>query len=293
MNKIYILTLLILASHKVNYSVTLKKLSLLKKDIYAGVYDVNACDSTLKDYLIHQACSSRCIDTVRYLITSKAHIHVQNTIGNTPLHIASEKGSTDIVETLLQESYTSVHTQNILGKTALHKALENNYEEVALYLIKYMSDVNTYDTSYTTALHIASTKGYVRVVDALIRKGAHINIYDKSQSSPLYYACLFGHVHIACRLIAHGAHLRNSHYSIQHEYWIPQEMLNVYRYIECLDAMRFTHHKQPHELYQHLHPYFYDMYIQRLYSLKEYTYMLDIIYIHKPSYFLAYIYILF
>ena len=113
--------------------------------------------------------------------------------GKTPLHYASEKGYSSVVEDLTQ--YTAVEINKIrkkTGKTALHYASENGHGKVVQILLNEVDiDVNIQDKKGKTALHYASENGHGKVVQILLLTDdidINVNIADELGKTPLHYA---------------------------------------------------------------------------------------------------------
>ena len=63
--------------------------------------------------------------SVQFLISSKADVNKQDTLGSSPLMLAAEKNHLIVVNLLLDHG-AKTDLKNGLGKTALHLAVENN-----------------------------------------------------------------------------------------------------------------------------------------------------------------------
>jgi ankyrin repeat protein len=109
--------------------------------------------------------------------------------GKTPLHYASEKGYSSVVEDLIQ--YTAVEINKIrekTGKTALHYASENGHWEVVEKLLTGPDiKVNIQDNKGKTPLHYAYHKRDAVVIDYLLRNGGDLTIRDKRGKTPVDY----------------------------------------------------------------------------------------------------------
>ncbi|HEY9301636.1 MAG TPA: ankyrin repeat domain-containing protein [Phormidium sp.] len=104
--------------------------------------------------------------------------------GNTPLHLAVDRGSQDIAELLIANG-ARVNARNANGQTPLYRAIAIGHNEIAALLINNGTDVNNIDGSGTTPLHKAAHYGTVKILKLLIAKGAEINIQDNQRKTPL------------------------------------------------------------------------------------------------------------
>lgn len=105
--------------------------------------------------------------------------------GKTPLHYASEKGYSSVVEELIQYAIVDVNIQDKKGKTALHYASENGRENVVKILLNEDDiEVNIQDKKGKTPLHYAYNKTVVR---DLLEKGGDLTIQDKAYKTPMDY----------------------------------------------------------------------------------------------------------
>ncbi|AFZ07220.1 serine/threonine protein kinase [Oscillatoria nigro-viridis PCC 7112] len=111
-------------------------------------------------------------------------INAMDKSGNTPLHLAVDRGSQDIAELLIANG-ASVNARNEKGQTPLYRAIAIGHNEIAALLINNGTDVNNIDGSGTTPLHKAAHYGNVKILKLLIAKGAEINIQDNQRKTPL------------------------------------------------------------------------------------------------------------
>ncbi|MEP6490182.1 ankyrin repeat domain-containing protein [Microcoleus vaginatus GB2-A3] len=111
-------------------------------------------------------------------------INAMDQSGNTPLHLAVDRGSQDIAELLIANG-ARVNVRNENGQTPLYRAIAIGHNEIAALLINNGTDVNNIDGSGTTPLHKAAHYGTVKILKLLIAKGAEINIHDNQRKTPL------------------------------------------------------------------------------------------------------------
>ena len=111
-------------------------------------------------------------------------INAMDQSGNTPLHLAVDRGSQDIAELLIANG-ARVNVRNENGQTPLYRAIAIGHNEIAALLINNGTDVNNIDGSGTTPLHKAAHYGTVKILKLLIAKGAEINIQDNQRKTPL------------------------------------------------------------------------------------------------------------
>ncbi|RLN94927.1 hypothetical protein BBJ28_00022891 [Nothophytophthora sp. Chile5] len=125
----------------------------------------------------------------------------------TPLHIASRKGHSAVVELLLRHSAAS-NLPDEEGNTALHSAA--NIETVEVLLSEaFRTNANIPNRRGRTPLHIAAARGDVAVVALLLRHGAQQDIVDDQGQSAFHHAALNGHTAVALILLHENDPSRN------------------------------------------------------------------------------------
>ncbi|KAG1693079.1 hypothetical protein DVH05_023860 [Phytophthora capsici] len=117
----------------------------------------------------------------------------------TPLHIASRKGHSTVVELLLQHNAAS-NLPDEEGNTALHYA--SNIETVEVLLNSaFRTNANIPNRRGRTPLHIAAARGDVAVVAYLIRHGAEQDIVDDQGQNAFHHAAANGHTAVTLVLL--------------------------------------------------------------------------------------------
>ncbi|KAG3121380.1 hypothetical protein PI124_g5856 [Phytophthora idaei] len=117
----------------------------------------------------------------------------------TPLHIASRKGHSAVVELLLQHNAAS-NLPDEEGNTALHYA--SNIETVEVLLNSaFRTNANIPNRRGRTPLHIAAARGDVAVVAYLIRHGAEQDIVDDQGQNAFHHAAANGHTAVTLVLL--------------------------------------------------------------------------------------------
>ncbi|KAH6902857.1 hypothetical protein BKA70DRAFT_626113 [Coprinopsis sp. MPI-PUGE-AT-0042] len=116
--------------------------------------------------------------------------------GNTAFLVAAEKGSVDVIKTLLLDPRINLHKRNKEGESALHCALRggssSGHTDTALHLIAMGIDVNAADHLGRTPLMLAYDHP-LRLLDSLVQ---HPDIdllkRDNNGQTPLMHACCWG-----------------------------------------------------------------------------------------------------
>ncbi|RLN51614.1 hypothetical protein BBJ29_004629 [Phytophthora kernoviae] len=119
--------------------------------------------------------------------------------GQTPLHIASRKGHSAVVELLLQHNAAS-NLPDGDGNTALHCAANIETVEVLLNS-SFRTNANIPNRRGRTPLHIAAARGDVSVVAYLIHHGAQQDIVDDQGQNAFHHAAANGHTAVTLILL--------------------------------------------------------------------------------------------
>jgi len=161
-------------------------------------------------------------------ILTPASLTSVDSTGKTILHLASEAGSAEAVNTILKAGANyAIKDKN--GKTALDLALERtdskNHAETAVQLIltgavssnplyayfapaAKSSNYNIRSADGMTPLHYIAREGYIGYLTFLLEKGAEVNIKNASGASPLHEAARSGNITMMRTLLNYGADIK-------------------------------------------------------------------------------------
>ena len=155
----------------------------------ANPYNINSRNG---DSILHHAIRSKCLDSVECLLEAQCDPNCKNRDGLTPLHIAVEVESTDIVKELLHHGADSNVAYPHDGGTVLHHACRFNFLPIFQYLLKTVKcNPNEKNDAGESPLHIATVwkDGSFELVKELIEGGADPNVQDNDGNTLLHYAC--------------------------------------------------------------------------------------------------------
>ncbi|XP_052391226.1 kinase D-interacting substrate of 220 kDa B isoform X2 [Carassius gibelio] len=124
--------------------------------------------------------------------------------GQTPLMLASEQGSLEIVQELIRRG-ANVNLDDVDCWSALISAAKEGHVEVVKELLENSAYIEHRDMGGWTALTWASYKGRVEVAKVLLETGANPNTTGQQYSVyPVIWAAGRGHAEIVKLLLEHG-----------------------------------------------------------------------------------------
>ena len=160
---------------------------------------------------IFNACIEGKITSVQWLIEKeKVNKSQRDVKGDTPIHIASERGHLSIVEYLIEKQNVNIEIKGNNERTPLHYACKNGYLPIVEYLIFKGANIDAEDENDWTPLLCACNEGYLPITEYLISKGANIEAKDKIyRETPLHDACENGNLPIVEYLLSKGANIES------------------------------------------------------------------------------------
>jgi hypothetical protein len=132
------------------------------------------------------------------------HVNAGDHLKNTPIHVASIIGHTDIVLLLLEHD-AEVDSRNFIGATSLHFASFSGRLSAGECLLDHGADINARRTNGLTPLCDAARQGQVELTQMLLERGAAVDARDNEGRTPLLRAVEEGKIQVARLLLVHGA----------------------------------------------------------------------------------------
>ncbi|KAL8783040.1 MAG: hypothetical protein Q9213_004937 [Squamulea squamosa] len=110
-----------------------------------------------------------------------------------PLHIAVEHGSIDIVKLLVARGFdieAPLSSDSNLNDTPLHKAAVKGSIDILAYLVSKGADIEARRKDQKTPLILAASKGTLETVQYLLERGVRVNSVDASGYTALHWATI-------------------------------------------------------------------------------------------------------
>ena len=150
-----------------------------------------------------EAVTNNYVDLVELLFNMKADVNLEDSKGNTALHLACAYGR-DQITTLLFEKEANTVAQNHRGQTPLHLAAAHSLPCTKLLLLSGV-DPKTQCHEGLSPLHEACKENNVDILWMLLLAGGDIEQRDKNGATPVFYAASFGATRCYDMLVEQGA----------------------------------------------------------------------------------------
>ena len=135
------------------------------------------------------ACGFQQNEILNYLISCDASISTKGSLLKTPLHVACQTHSVQMVRTLVENgALPHIQLSDIYGWTPLHSACQYGDLPIVKYLIEKGADIEAQNDFKETPLHIASKFGNTDIVEYLVSLGADKNAKQDSKMTPYQLA---------------------------------------------------------------------------------------------------------
>lgn len=155
----------------------------------------NDINSSYKDgnTALHYACATDNLGLVKFLTKENANIKAMNDSRQTPLNVASIKGSFNAYKYLVEKYHVKINDIDNDMKNLLYVARNENRLDIVKYLVEKYNDIDKIlDEDRNTALHYACAKDNLDLVKYLTKKHANIESRNKYYHTPLHIASKFG-----------------------------------------------------------------------------------------------------
>ena len=153
---------------------------------------------------LHVACARRLLDRVK-MVSVGCDVNRQDEAGNTPLHMACQNGSTDIIQYLVEERKCDFNVANNKGELPLHLACKHKYGKEIVRLVSVGCDVNIQDEAGNTPLHMACQNGSTDIVGYLVKeRKCDSSVANNKVELPLHLACKHKYGKEIVRLVSVG-----------------------------------------------------------------------------------------
>ncbi|CAN0374333.1 unnamed protein product, partial [Ectocarpus sp. 12 AP-2014] len=142
------------------------------------------------------------VEVMQALIRHGVDVHTPDSNSCTALHSAAIGDEVEAIDTFIEDG-ANINVQG--GKygtrsTPLHMASEKGSSEASLSLVKHGADVDRFYRELDSALRLAARGGHISIVKTLLAAGVRVNLRQAYWESALDSACRGGHVNIVTTL---------------------------------------------------------------------------------------------
>lgn len=143
-------------------------------------------------------------ETVAFLLSKGADLHLQNDEQGNALIAAARNGRYKTVELLLSKG-ADINAQNAGQGFALNAAARNGQSKTVEVLLAKGADINAQNDRHGSALNAAARNGHLAIVELLVSRGADLNLSSKGEGTPLAAAYRNGKLRVVEFLKSKGA----------------------------------------------------------------------------------------
>jgi ankyrin repeat protein len=148
------------------------------------------------------SCARGHYSCAEFLLTNGADPNARRITGASPLYFAASYHHTRIVELLLNKYKAIVDLSTFDGSTSLHVACERGFSDIVQLLINSQADVNLKMNDGTTAIMLACQNGHLSIVQMLVSTGqCNLTLQRLDGVTALFLVVQHGHEEIFDYLI--------------------------------------------------------------------------------------------
>ncbi len=145
------------------------------------------------------------IEAIKYLVSLGAPVNLKDIHGYTPLHIAVERDRLDLVEYLMLAGAEPNLKTNLTDLTPLHLAAESASPEILAILLQSDVDCDVLDRHDNSPLHYAVSSNKLENVQKLLQACSEVNFANNNRQTPLHLAVEVDQIDIVNDLLQAGA----------------------------------------------------------------------------------------
>ena len=145
------------------------------------------------------------LEAIKYLVSLGAPVNLKDINGYTPLHIAVERDRLDLVEYLLASGAEPNLKTNLSSLTPLHLAAESASPEILAILLERDVECDVLDRHDNSPLHLAVSSNKLENVQKLLQACSEVNFSNNNRQTPLHLAVEVDQIDIVSDLLQAGA----------------------------------------------------------------------------------------
>ncbi|XP_064648007.1 transient receptor potential cation channel subfamily A member 1 homolog isoform X2 [Lineus longissimus] len=142
---------------------------------------------------LHVAAEKGYVRIVKCLLEHKAGKGLKNEDEQTPIHLASKFGRTNVIRELISANKLLVNDEDEDSNTPLHMAAQYGQVKAVKVLILNGANIQARNCSMWTPLDCAAAGGWYETMKVLLKNDCPVDPLDKSKTTPLHLASEKGH----------------------------------------------------------------------------------------------------
>ena len=147
------------------------------------------------------------LERIEHLVSEKnGNLEVKNSMGNTPLMLATISGNIEVVKYLTSKK-VNIDDKDLLGDTVIFHAISSGNLELVKMFIEKAVNLNATNAQGETPLSYAVTTGNSELVKIILEKGINVDVKNQRGETPLSIAALNGDLNLVSLLLKNGANL--------------------------------------------------------------------------------------
>jgi ankyrin repeat protein len=145
------------------------------------------------------------LELIKYLVSLGADVNLKDINGYTPLHLAVERDRKDLVEYLLGLGAKPNLKTNLSSSTPMHLAAESSSPEILAILLERDVECDVLDSHDNSPLHLAVSNNKLENVQKLLQACSEVNFVNNNRQTPLHLAVEVDQIDMVNDLLQAGA----------------------------------------------------------------------------------------